>query len=208
MTATGPAGGRPASSLSRRRTQFKGPPPSFYRSGGWGTQSRKRQAHADTVAAAAAAAAAAASQSGGGGGGGRGGYAPYDANTNDVPHFDREGHFRTQKLYEQRWRSRRQHQHHQQRSPTGDIGGGNKGGDVGGVWLNFVFVTGIITLAVGLPSLILNAFGNSSTTTTTTTTRTTTGTSSASSASSAAAAAPTTTASGKINRVRRREEES
>src|SRR5450432_1534364 len=32
--SSNPAGGRPASGLSRRRTQFRGPPPSFYRSGG------------------------------------------------------------------------------------------------------------------------------------------------------------------------------
>ncbi|GAB7330298.1 hypothetical protein MBLNU13_g01942t1 [Cladosporium sp. NU13] len=41
-----PAGGRPASGLSKRRTQFKGPPPSFYRSGGYGAQSEKRSQHA------------------------------------------------------------------------------------------------------------------------------------------------------------------
>ena len=45
--STGPAGGRPASGLSRRRgpsTTFTGPPPSFYRSGGWGAHGAKRRA--------------------------------------------------------------------------------------------------------------------------------------------------------------------
>ncbi|OMP83646.1 Chaperone protein DnaJ [Diplodia seriata] len=40
----GPAGSRPPSGLSRRRTQFRGPPPSFYRNGAWGAQSAKRSA--------------------------------------------------------------------------------------------------------------------------------------------------------------------
>ncbi|KAK0635844.1 hypothetical protein B0T17DRAFT_517414 [Bombardia bombarda] len=42
--SSNPAGGRPASGLSRRRGTFTGPPPSFYRSGGWGTHSAKRRA--------------------------------------------------------------------------------------------------------------------------------------------------------------------
>ncbi|KAL5346105.1 hypothetical protein ACLOAV_009137 [Pseudogymnoascus australis] len=40
----GPAGGRAPSGLSRRRTAFRGAPPSFYRSGGWGEHSAKRRA--------------------------------------------------------------------------------------------------------------------------------------------------------------------
>ncbi|TAQ91429.1 hypothetical protein B7494_g219 [Chlorociboria aeruginascens] len=43
-SSSGPVGGRPASGLRKRRTQFHGPPPSFYRSGGWGTHSAKRRA--------------------------------------------------------------------------------------------------------------------------------------------------------------------
>ncbi|KAH6696922.1 DnaJ domain-containing protein [Plectosphaerella plurivora] len=42
--SSGPAGGRPASGLSRRKTQFRGPPPSFHRSGGWGDHTHKRGA--------------------------------------------------------------------------------------------------------------------------------------------------------------------
>ncbi|KAL2269116.1 hypothetical protein VTJ83DRAFT_3962 [Remersonia thermophila] len=42
--STGPAGGRPASGLSRRRGTYQGPPPSFYRSGGWGAHAAKRRA--------------------------------------------------------------------------------------------------------------------------------------------------------------------
>ncbi|KAK4104566.1 DnaJ-domain-containing protein, partial [Parathielavia hyrcaniae] len=46
-SSTGPAGGRPASGLSSRRTTrgtYQGPPPSFFRSGGWGAHGAKRRA--------------------------------------------------------------------------------------------------------------------------------------------------------------------
>ncbi|KAI9664601.1 MAG: hypothetical protein M1821_006047 [Bathelium mastoideum] len=39
---SGPAGARPASGLSKRRGAFRGPPPSFYRSGGWGTMAGRK----------------------------------------------------------------------------------------------------------------------------------------------------------------------
>lgn len=43
--STGPAGGRPASGLSRRRTQFKGPPPSFFRNTGSGQSQAYKPEH-------------------------------------------------------------------------------------------------------------------------------------------------------------------
>lgn len=44
------AGGRSPSGLSRRRGTFRGPPPSFYRSGGWGEQEEKRRkAHEEST---------------------------------------------------------------------------------------------------------------------------------------------------------------
>ncbi|KXT12348.1 hypothetical protein AC579_574 [Pseudocercospora musae] len=80
-------GGRPASGLSRRRTQFRGPPPSFYRNGGWGEQGEKRRENSYSAEARGESAA------GGPGGMGPGGFATgFD---NDVPHFDRAGHYRT-----------------------------------------------------------------------------------------------------------------
>ncbi|CAP73615.1 uncharacterized protein PODANS_2_9790 [Podospora anserina S mat+] len=43
--SSNPAGGRPPSGLSsRRKTAFQGPPPSFYKSGGWGAHASKRRA--------------------------------------------------------------------------------------------------------------------------------------------------------------------
>lgn len=98
---TGPVGGRPASGLSRRRGQFKGPPPSFYTSGGWGVHEGRRQAAAEATGAAAAASATASARSES---------ATRQATStervfideNDVPHFDRESHFRTQRRQEER----------------------------------------------------------------------------------------------------------
>lgn len=96
-----PAGGRPASGLSRRRTQFRGPPPSFYRSGGWGKHSEKRSEHASKASHSSEAQGHA--QSGPGGpnaepGTGPGGFAQgFD---NDVPHFDQRGHYQTHSTIE------------------------------------------------------------------------------------------------------------
>ncbi|KAK2056665.1 DnaJ domain-containing protein [Colletotrichum caudatum] len=101
--STGPAGGRPASGLSRRRTTFRGPPPSFYRSGGWGAQSAKRrEAHEGSGVG------------GGGGDDGAGtgasaqpgmgpGQDPYQhTRSGEVPHFDPQTHTRSQSRQDSR----------------------------------------------------------------------------------------------------------
>ncbi|GAB7342213.1 hypothetical protein MBLNU457_g0460t1 [Dothideomycetes sp. NU457] len=88
---SGPAGGRPASGLSRRRTQFRGPPPSFFRNGGWGTQGTKR---AENESANSNETEAESSYASDAPGTGPSGFA--QGLDNDVPHFDRAGHFRTQ----------------------------------------------------------------------------------------------------------------
>ncbi|KAI4842766.1 DnaJ-domain-containing protein, partial [Aureobasidium sp. EXF-8845] len=92
--SSGPAGGRPATGLSRRRTQFKGPPPSFYRSGGWGNFSQKRSDYASQEshqheAAGSTNTSSAQDAPGTGPAGYQAGF------NNDIPHWDREGHFRT-----------------------------------------------------------------------------------------------------------------
>ncbi|MCJ1279966.1 hypothetical protein MMC21_007791 [Puttea exsequens] len=95
-SASTPWGGRPASGLSKRRTQFKGPPPSFYKSGGWGDQAEKRRAHAQQTAQTTATG---------------GGFSPGQAGfNNDVPHFDQAGHYRTQEQQDAR-RARRVRAH-------------------------------------------------------------------------------------------------
>ena len=126
-----PFGSRPASGLSRRRTQFKGPPPSFYRSGGWGQQGAKRQTQAKTEGGTADTGKR---QSGGfGTGQGQAGFA------NDVPHFDQEGHYRTQEQQDRRRRTR-----------TGQSNFDY--GDNGDVMAKFIFVATVVTLAFAIPA--------------------------------------------------------
>jgi len=130
-SSSGPAGGRPASGLSRRRTQFHGPPPSFYRSGGWGDQGAKRQAAHENTSSASAAGTE------GGMGHGQKPFGP----SNDVPHFDREGHFRTHTKHENRRRRRVSDDYIPEVPNTGMLA-------------NFVFVCSIISLGVFIPSFL------------------------------------------------------
>jgi curved DNA-binding protein CbpA len=99
-SARGPVGGRPASGLSKRRSQFRGPPPSFYAQGGYGTQGgRKQRAQAETDARHEA------SNHPGGLGSrphfqGTGGFSPGDSESTfypdpDLPYFDKASHRRT-----------------------------------------------------------------------------------------------------------------
>lgn len=96
------AGGRPATGLSRRRGTYKGPPPSFYRSGGYGTHGEKRRkAHEESTTTGGSA------DRGEGVGGGKqhGGMGPGDdpfGHQGDVPHFDRASHHKTQKREDDR----------------------------------------------------------------------------------------------------------
>jgi curved DNA-binding protein CbpA len=110
---TGPAGGRPASGLSRRRGSFQGPPPSFYRSGGWGTHGEKRRAahERSTGGGGEAAREGTAAEGTGGGAGTAGGMGPGQdpfGHRDEVPHFDQEGHTKTHRREDQRraWRAR------------------------------------------------------------------------------------------------------
>ena len=122
--------------MSRRRTQFKGPPPSFYRSGGWGTQGEKRKAHAQQEGEGGAAAAE--EPRGGGMGYGQG-----QAGWNDVPHFDREGHYRTQEHQDMRRQKRMQ-----QEAGLGEYAEG------GSLLAKFVLVCGVVGCAVLIPGVV------------------------------------------------------
>ena len=126
-----PFGSRPASGLSRRRTQFKGPPPSFYRSGGWGAQGSKRQAPAEEPGTAETG-----EPRGGGFGPGQG-----QAGFNDVPHFDRERHHRTQEQQDERRRRRIEDE------SVGFTEGSS-------VLFQFLLITTVVTFALSIPSLL------------------------------------------------------
>lgn len=135
-SSSGPYGSRPASGLSRRRTQFRGPPPSFYRNGGWGPQSAKDPPTPTPAESSSAPPRPRSAESSAGGKWSniRLGGSQVDW-SNDVPHFDRDRHFWTQEQQELRRmkRVREFSDNNYHRS--------------GGALINFAIVGGVITLA-------------------------------------------------------------
>lgn len=111
-----PAGGRPASGLSKRRGTFQGPPPSFYRSGGWGAQGTKRQAAHDSTMSGGTGTAGegpgSKDRSHSEAAGGAGGFDPWQhpnhVRHGGARHFDHEAHEQTQHRIEKIVRSRRE----------------------------------------------------------------------------------------------------
>ncbi|KAI5837533.1 DnaJ domain-containing protein [Morchella snyderi] len=89
----GPVGSRPASGLSKRRGQFYGPPPSFFRNGGW-SRFKGKSTHAGQEKPGSSA------DSGFGAGG------PTTARTDDVPHFDYGQKYRQHEEQQSRWAQR------------------------------------------------------------------------------------------------------
>ncbi|KAL3424449.1 Chaperone protein DnaJ [Phlyctema vagabunda] len=142
-SSSGPVGGRPASGLSKRRTQFRGPPPSFYRSGGWGEHSAKRQAAQGGTSHAPPSGEA--TQNSGTAGGMGPGQSPWRGE-NDVPHFDREGHFRTQDNIYSQQRRRRQSRMEQYDPIVPDRGTLGK----------FLLLTSIVFFAVFVPGFVFD----------------------------------------------------
>lgn len=154
--SSGP-GGRPASGLSRRRTQFRGPPPSFYRSGGWGKHGSKRQQESEKSSHTNEAQGRAASNESGdkgsygsAAGTGPGGFTSgFD---NDVPHFDQRGHFQTQSTIE---RMRQKASERRRRSTVRreedfeyESGAGNSAA------FNFVLLMGVLGVIYGVSGII------------------------------------------------------
>ncbi|EGP83107.1 unnamed protein product [Zymoseptoria tritici ST99CH_3D1] len=146
-SSSGP-GGRPASGLSRRRTAFRGPPPSFYRSGGWGEHSDKRSEHSQKSSHSHEAQGQAASgprgPSAGGAsaepGMGPGGFAA-GFEGRDVPHFDGRAHTATHEEIEKRQRVRRRR--------TVQAESAEMAGNGSSVLFNFVVLMGILGVVVG-----------------------------------------------------------
>ncbi|KAG9242586.1 hypothetical protein BJ878DRAFT_514716 [Calycina marina] len=140
-STTTPAGGRPASGLSRRRTQFRGPPPSFYKNGALGTQAEKRS-EAQGNSAAGAEQQAYDEKIGGMGTGQQ----PW-GHGNDVPHFDKRGHFKTQEGVLGR---------RKMRGVLGDEDAGvsEEGGGGQGPMGLFLWIGALVGLSVLVPSLV------------------------------------------------------
>ncbi|KAF2864094.1 DnaJ-domain-containing protein [Piedraia hortae CBS 480.64] len=74
------AGGRTPGGLSKRRGPFRGPPPSFYRNGGWNasSQSQSQSKQADMASSR------------------------HGSVEDDLSHFDRHGHYRTHETIEKK----------------------------------------------------------------------------------------------------------
>lgn len=150
---TGPAGGRPASGLSsRRRGTFTGPPPSFFKSGGWGTHgARRKQAHEESTAQkgspegkrppgwteSASASSSRAETDHPDQGGMGAGQDPFKNRYDDVLHFDKEAHERThQRVGDQRRAQRSARKKGVSLEP-----------DTGSMW-RFVMFSGVLTAAI------------------------------------------------------------
>lgn len=182
--STGPAGGRPASGLSSRRRAtsstrgaFRGPPPSFYRQGGYGAHAGKRKAAHDQTTNRAEARAREASSSTSsssstgtsgststnsdyytswsssstGGGGGGGGSSRHIRD--DVPHFDSFSHERTHMRQEQR-RARR-------RMDKGEVHDESDEGSAGPSFGSVLVIGGVLAAGGLIPLLISRVFGSS-----------------------------------------------
>ncbi|KAI9828999.1 MAG: hypothetical protein M1832_000022 [Thelocarpon impressellum] len=145
-SASGPAGGRPASGLSRRRTAFHGPPPSFYRSGAWGAQGAKRR-RGQAQAAEPGPDASSSSQGQSQPQSQFHEHSPWPDDSSPIPHFDRAAHFRTQEEQDRRRRLR---------AASAEDAAPPRVGR--GMLANFAFVGGIVALAALLPSVVLGAF--------------------------------------------------
>lgn len=135
-------GARPASGLSKRRTQFRGPPPSFYRNGAWGQHGAKRQREADSMTSAHMSAASDPVTTGAPLRGGFGPAGSPDGLDYDVPHFNRKGHIRTQEQQDQR---------RVRRAGGEAVDYGNEGS----ILLNFFFISGILAVACLAPAIFV-----------------------------------------------------
>ncbi len=125
------AGHRPASGLSKRRSIFKGPPPSFYAQGGGPTKSQEE---------AQARAQQSAGQEYTGGGFNAGAFSD-DPNAE----FDSRPTYKTQTYVDHRRMSRRQ----------AELAAAQAAVEEDNFWARFVVVSGIIGLSVGVGTLIL-----------------------------------------------------
>ncbi|KAK4496157.1 hypothetical protein PRZ48_012137 [Zasmidium cellare] len=146
-SSTGP-GGRPASGLSRRRTQFRGPPPSFYRSGGWGEHSEKRSEHASKASHTNETQGQSASGPAGPGMGPGGFTTGFDG---DVPHFDNRAHTQTHSDLERTRHKARRKRTVRVEEPESVAGNS--------VLFNFFVITGILGAIAGLGNAVYGRGG-------------------------------------------------
>lgn len=138
-------GARPASGLNKKRSTFRGPPPSFYKAGGYGEHGAKRAEYAYSDAHEGQAREQAGPESYGE----HGGYGPgQQKHGNGVPHFDDKRHKETHdNVYKHIWGRRRR----TQRSVRVE-----EDYERGSMLLNFLILSGVI----GLIGMTAKVFGD------------------------------------------------
>jgi hypothetical protein len=139
-------GARPASGLNKKRSTFRGPPPSFYNAGGYGAQSSKRNEYAHHQHPHANPEAAAGAETGQEGGFGPGFGPGQTGQGSHVPHFDDMRHKQThdhvnEYIYARR-RSRRRNDIPEEM-------------DRGGMLINFLLVSGAVGM-IGLSAKLMS----------------------------------------------------
>ncbi|KIW05293.1 uncharacterized protein PV09_03820 [Verruconis gallopava] len=151
---SGPAGGRPASGLSKRRSHFRGPPPSFYTQGGYGTQDgRRRRAQHEADAWSQRRSASGDPNHPGGLGSapdyqGTGGFSPgnesgYYPDPN-LPYFDKESHRRTHEGLDAR----------RERMDGGNTGHRDPYAQQNSLITNFLVVSAVVATATMLATMV------------------------------------------------------
>lgn len=136
-------GSRPASGLNKKRSTFRGPPPSFYKSGGYGKHGAKRAEYAYSNPHSEGADAKDAGQESYGN---YGGFGPGQQNQgNEVPHFnDRQHREMHENVNEHIWARRRR----LRRAVKVE-----EEWEKGNMLVNFMLVSGVIAL-IGLTAHI------------------------------------------------------
>lgn len=130
------AGSRPASGLNKKRSTFRGPPPSFYKSGGYGKHGTKRSEYAHYQHETKGEENAGPESYGGFQGFGPG----QTRQGHEVPHFDDKRHRETLDQLNNHIRARRK-----EPRPSSDIPDGVRAGGL----LHFLLVSGALTVIVG-----------------------------------------------------------
>lgn len=132
------AGSRPASGLSKRRTTFRGPPPSFYAHGGYGRAGARQQGPGGHYTST--------------GGDSRENQQHSEdptsfINNNPVWHFNAQGHYKTQAAEDARRKERRAQQTQRAREILEAESGGS-------FVLRFIIVSGILVTTAVFGTLV------------------------------------------------------
>jgi curved DNA-binding protein CbpA len=143
------AGSRPASGLNKKRSTFRGPPPSFYKAGGYGRHGAKRAEYAHHQHAGHQTEQNTSAPGADSYGGFGEGFGPGQADQgNEVPHFDDRKHKQTHDtVYEHIYARKR-------RERDAEI---PQEFDKGGMLANFIIVSGIVTIAAAATTMFSNS---------------------------------------------------